>query len=167
MSHTLSHALVIIESFIHWIINKKKHTFQLILCNKGFFCHYSLAILMMSWVKTLTSCYICWDTPSEKTGLWQLPIVSSALKYSTVNGVVYEAPVPFLFFIFSPSFSQTVEEKNSSELRLVFPLCFCWEIAPFALSSFKMRFRNSNLGQDGLTVECVSQSQPLLNKAGM
>ena len=23
---------------------------------------------------------ICWDTPSEKTGLWQLPIVSSAFK---------------------------------------------------------------------------------------
>ena len=23
---------------------------------------------------------ICWDTPSEKTGLWQVPIVSSAFK---------------------------------------------------------------------------------------
>ena len=23
--------------------------------------------------------YICWDTPSEKTGLWQLPIMSSVL----------------------------------------------------------------------------------------
>ena len=26
---------------------------------------------------------ICWDTPSEKTGLWQLPIVSSVFKDST------------------------------------------------------------------------------------
>ena len=25
---------------------------------------------------------LCWDTPSEKTGLWQLPKVSSAFKYT-------------------------------------------------------------------------------------
>ena len=59
------------------------------LCNKNvYFVHYSLATLMTNWVQIFTGLvftYIsllqkCWDTPSENTGLWQLPKVVSAFK---------------------------------------------------------------------------------------
>ena len=33
--------------------------------------------------------FICWDTPSEKSGLWQLPIVSNVFKKHYVNYVNY------------------------------------------------------------------------------
>ena len=47
-----------------------------------FFFHYYLAILTTDWAQIFTGLlfYVCWDTPSEKTGLWQLPIVSTAFK---------------------------------------------------------------------------------------
>ena len=46
-----------------------------------FFFHYYLAISMTNWAQMFTQFFFffsctCWDTPSEKTGLWQLPIVS-------------------------------------------------------------------------------------------
>ena len=47
-----------------------------------FFFHYYLATLAINWVQIFTCLLFCacWDTPSEKTGLWQLPIVSSVFK---------------------------------------------------------------------------------------
>ena len=54
----------------------KAHTFV----QQGwFFFHYSLATLMTNWVKMFAD-LSCWDTPSENTGLWQLPNVYSAFK---------------------------------------------------------------------------------------
>ena len=50
-----------------------------------FFFHYSLATLMTNWVQMFTDCYfmyLCLNTPSDSTGLWQLPNVSSAFKYN-------------------------------------------------------------------------------------
>ena len=37
---------------------------------------------MTDWAQIFTGLlfYVCWDTPSEKTGLWQLPIVSTVFK---------------------------------------------------------------------------------------
>ena len=55
-----------------------KHTTS---CEKRacfFFFHYYLATLT-TFYRFVILC-ICWDTPSEKTGLWQLPIVSSVFK---------------------------------------------------------------------------------------
>ena len=49
-----------------------------------FFFHYYLSTSVTNWMisnfhRFLILC-ICWDTPSEKTGLCQLPIVSSVFK---------------------------------------------------------------------------------------
>ena len=45
------------------------------------FFHFSLANSMTYWAQIFTVMlfYACWNTPSENTGLWQLPKVSSAL----------------------------------------------------------------------------------------
>ena len=54
-----------------------KHT--MIVWQGCFFFHYYLATSTTTWAQIfyrfVSSC-ICWDTPSEKTGLWQLPTVS-------------------------------------------------------------------------------------------
>ena len=53
---------------------------------QGCFCaHYFLVTLITKWAQILTGllCYACWDTvhqPSENTGLWQLPKVTSPFK---------------------------------------------------------------------------------------
>ena len=49
-----------------------------------FFFHYYLATSTTDWAQIFTGLliyvFLCWDTPSEKTGLWQLPKVSTVLK---------------------------------------------------------------------------------------
>ena len=55
--------------------------------HRCFFFHYSLTALTTNWVQILR---ICWDTPSEKTSLWQLTKVSSAFKRtSTVHVITF------------------------------------------------------------------------------
>ena len=71
-----------------------------------FFFHYYIATSTINWVQIFTGYFclcICWDTPSEETSLWQLPIVSTAFKYNIT------------FIITSSSlFSElSVEIKNS------------------------------------------------------
>ena len=57
----------------------------------GFSFHYSLATSTTNWVQIFTGLlfYACWDTPSEKTGLWQLPKVSSVLKIVADPAIIY------------------------------------------------------------------------------
>ena len=45
-----------------------------------FFFHSYLATSMTDWARIFTGLlfYACWDTPTVRTSLWQLPIVSSA-----------------------------------------------------------------------------------------
>ena len=60
----------------HKVKHLKAHNFVW----QGFFSfHYYLANSTTNWAQTFTGLlfYTCWDTPSEKTGLRQLPIVSS------------------------------------------------------------------------------------------
>ena len=59
-----------------------KHTTSL--CDKDVFSSIIISQLRRpKWVQLFTGlfvcAYICWDTPSEKTGPWQLPNVFSAL----------------------------------------------------------------------------------------
>ena len=50
--------------------------------DKGvFFFHSYLATPTTKQAKIFTGLLLCWDTPSEKTGLWHLPIVSSVFNH--------------------------------------------------------------------------------------
>ena len=51
---------------------------------------------MTNWVQIFTGLlfYACWDTPSENTGLWQLPKVSSAFKHKKVSNTRIRFPPP-------------------------------------------------------------------------
>ena len=72
-----------------------------------FFFHYYLATSTTNWAQMFTGllfCAFCWDTPSEKNGLWQLPIVSSAFNQQLKVGsnvalllLEWEHPPQFLF----------------------------------------------------------------------
>ena len=43
---------------------------------------------------------ICWDTPSEKTGLWQVPIVSSVFKFRVFPSHYISSPlIPYLLIL--------------------------------------------------------------------
>ena len=48
-----------------------------------FFNYYLTGSATNYWAQIVTWCVvcICWDTPSEKTGLWQLPIMSSVFTH--------------------------------------------------------------------------------------
>ena len=66
-------------SYLEFEVSKSsiwKHTTS---CDKDvFFFHSLLATFTTNWAQYVILC-ICWDTPSEKTGLWQLSIVSMSL----------------------------------------------------------------------------------------
>ena len=58
-----------------------KHPYS---CNKGVFlsllsCNFD-DWLSPNFHRCVILCILCWDTASEKTGLWQLPILSSVFK---------------------------------------------------------------------------------------
>ena len=63
----------------------RKHTTS---CDKGVF---SFIIILQTLADRLSSNFhrfvilcICWETPSKKTGLWQLPIVSTVFKQTSI-----------------------------------------------------------------------------------
>ena len=66
---------------------KRLQGWRLLLCiwkhvhQRCFFIHYSVATSMTNLVQIFTNCLfcaLCWDTPSENTGLCHLPKVSTA-----------------------------------------------------------------------------------------
>ena len=62
-----------------------KHT---TLCDKGVFSYIILQLRRPVELKFSQVCYfmhICWDTASEKTGLWEIPIVSTAFNNIVVQ----------------------------------------------------------------------------------
>ena len=60
-----------------------------------FFFHVFPATLLTNWDHIFTIYFIlcvdvnvCWDTPSENTGLWQIPNMSSSFNQSTLKDTV-------------------------------------------------------------------------------
>ena len=56
-----------------------------IVSNNSVFPHYFLAALMTNWAQIIKGVFVlsvCYDTPSENTGLWQSPKVYPAFKLS-------------------------------------------------------------------------------------
>ena len=66
--------------------------------SRMFFFHYSLAASTSSNFHRFVILCICCDTPSEKTGLWQLPIVSSVFKQDRADWTACPSRVTSFFF---------------------------------------------------------------------
>ena len=107
----------------------KSHNF---LWQGWFFFHYYLATSTTNWAKKFhrfVILCICWDTPSEKTGLWQcsvLPVcdINIALYSNFVKEGVQEHQSPLnhlssiVFFV-----SQTSKYLENSPCKLQNPDC--------------------------------------------
>ena len=61
---------------------------------------------------------VCWDTPSERTGLWQLPKVSSVSNVSTIQFAWTKIKNHFCLLIFS-------KENNVTSWNIVPSIVFC------------------------------------------
>ena len=77
--------MLLLGLIIRWWGPEKKHLkAHNFLWQECFFFHYYLATSTINWAQIFTGllfyAYLCWDVPSVKTGLWQLPIVSSVFK---------------------------------------------------------------------------------------
>ena len=82
-------------SDLEFEVSKSSIWNQKTLCDNVFF--YFNVLLSRNFDKRLSSNLHkfvilgrCWDTPSEKTGLWQLPIVPSVFKGGSDENVVQE-----------------------------------------------------------------------------
>ena len=109
MNEVIFHEFDFETSVIELEVSKSniwKHT---TLCDNGVF----LTLISRNFDDQLSSnvhrfviLCICWDTPSEKTGLWQLPIVSSVFK--CVEGCC----VPDVIWKFIPEFGSIYREGS-------------------------------------------------------
>ena len=65
-------------------------------------------------------CIICWETPSEESGLWQLPIVSTACNYGCIQPKSAVAAFKFSETVFSSmtSFQMEIFHRNDGYSNL-------------------------------------------------
>ena len=90
-------------------------------CDKVFFLPLfsrNFAIQLSSNFHRFVILCICWDTPSEKTGLWQLPKVSSVSNVSTIQFAWTKIKNHFCLLIFS-------KENNVTSWNIVPSIVFC------------------------------------------
>ena len=96
-----------------------------------FFLQYSLKTSTTNWVHRLVIFCICWDTPSEKTVIWQLSKVSSAFILGYVNVAKLIAMLETVFFYVKPFYQETnwrIKGGYLDRLKWHLPVHMCYPL---------------------------------------